>query len=106
MRRSSANHASDKQHICSDFGTSGTNTMRCTRRERISLRDRLVSHYKLLNGISLADVMEEVSKVQVMKNLRETVLKLQGHQIKVILLTDLRSEERRVGKECRSREGK
>ena len=56
---------------------------------RISLRDRLVSHYKLLNGISLADVMGEVSKVEVMKNLRETVLKLQGHQIKVILLTDL-----------------
>ena len=56
---------------------------------RISLRDRLVSHYKLLNGISLADVIEEVSKVQVVNNLRETVLKLQGHQIKVILLTDL-----------------
>src|SRR5947209_19418257 len=56
---------------------------------RISLRDRLVSHYKLLNGISLADVIEEVSKVQVMNNLRETVLNLPGHQIKVIVLTYL-----------------
>jgi HAD superfamily phosphoserine phosphatase-like hydrolase len=56
---------------------------------RISLRDRLISHYKLLKGVALANVMREVSKVEVIKNIRETVLKLQGHQIKVILLTDL-----------------
>ena len=56
---------------------------------RITLRDRLLSHYKLLEGMTLASVMTEVSKVEVMRNIRETVLKLQGHQIKVILLTDL-----------------
>lgn len=56
---------------------------------RISLRDRLISHYKLLKGLALADVMREVSKVEVMRNMREAVLKLQEHQLKVILLTDL-----------------
>jgi phosphoserine phosphatase len=56
---------------------------------RINLRDKLVSHYKLLNGTALADVIREVSKAEVPKNIRETVLKLQGHQVKVVLLTDL-----------------
>jgi phosphoserine phosphatase len=56
---------------------------------RINLRDRLVSHYKLFDGMVFANVMGEVAKVEVMKNVRETVLKLQGHQIRVILLTDL-----------------
>jgi phosphoserine phosphatase len=56
---------------------------------RINLRDMLVSHYKLFDGTALADVIREVSKVQVLKNIRETVLKLQGHQVKVVLLTDL-----------------
>ncbi len=56
---------------------------------RINLRDRLVSHYKLLNGKALAEVIGEVSKVEVLKNIREAVLKMQGHQVKVVLLTDL-----------------
>jgi phosphoserine phosphatase len=56
---------------------------------RISLRDRLVSHYKLLRGRALADIVQEVSKVEVLKNIRESILKLQGHQLRVVLLTDL-----------------
>jgi phosphoserine phosphatase len=59
------------------------------RKGRINLRDKLISHYKLLDGIALVDVIREVSKVEVLKNIRETVLKLQGHQVKVVLLTDL-----------------
>jgi len=38
--------------------------------------------------MKLADILQEVSKVEVIKNVRETVEKLQGHQIRVILLTD------------------
>jgi phosphoserine phosphatase len=56
---------------------------------RISLRDRLVSHYKLLRGRALSDIVQEVSKVEVLKNIRESILKLQGHQLRVVLLTDL-----------------
>jgi len=57
-------------------------------RHRITLRDCLSFQYKLLQGMKLADVYREVSKVEVIKNVRETVQKLQGHQLHVILLTD------------------
>ncbi len=57
--------------------------------KRISLRERLESHYKLLQGLRLADILREVSKIEVIKNVRETVEKLQGHRIRVALLTDL-----------------
>src|SRR5207245_9331283 len=46
------------------------------------------SEYKLLQGMKLADILHEVSKVDVIKNVRETVEKLQGHRIRVVLLTD------------------
>jgi HAD superfamily phosphoserine phosphatase-like hydrolase len=55
---------------------------------RITLNDCLVSQYKLLQGMKLADILREVSKVEVIKNVRETVEKLQGHRIRVVLLTD------------------
>src|SRR5467141_1082815 len=55
---------------------------------RISKREVLVSQYKLLQGMKLADILREVSKVEVIKNVRETVEKLQGHRIRVVLLTD------------------
>ena len=58
-------------------------------RKRITLRERLMSHYRLLAGMKLADILGEVSKVEVIRNVRETVEKLQGHRIPVILLTDL-----------------
>jgi HAD superfamily phosphoserine phosphatase-like hydrolase len=57
-------------------------------RKRITLRECLISQYKLLEGMKIADVYREVSKVEVIKNVRETVEKLQGHRIRVILLTD------------------
>lgn len=57
-------------------------------RKRITLRECLFSQYKLLEGMKLADVYREISKVEVIKNVRETVEKLQGHRIRVILLTD------------------
>jgi HAD superfamily phosphoserine phosphatase-like hydrolase len=57
-------------------------------RKRITLRECLFSQYKLLEGMKVADVYREVSKVEVIKNVRETVEKLQGHRIRVILLTD------------------
>ncbi len=56
---------------------------------RINLRDRIVSHYKLLSKQTLADVIREDSKIEVVKNIREAVVRLQGHQVKVVLLTDL-----------------
>src|SRR5437879_6770178 len=55
---------------------------------RITLRECLLSEYKLLQGMKLADILHEVSKVDVIKNVRETVEKLQGHRIRVVLLTD------------------
>jgi HAD superfamily phosphoserine phosphatase-like hydrolase len=55
---------------------------------RITLRECLASEYKLLQGMKLADILREVSKVEVIKNVRETVEKLQGHRIRVVLLTD------------------
>ena len=57
-------------------------------RKRITLREALVSQYKLLEGMKLTDIYHEISKVEVIKNVRETVEKLQGHRIRVILLTD------------------
>ena len=56
--------------------------------QRITLRECLASQYKLLQGKKLTDILQELSKVEVIKNVRETVEKLQGHHIRVILLTD------------------
>src|SRR5207302_11072556 len=55
---------------------------------RITLRECLASEFKLLQGMKLADILREVSKVEVIKNVRETIEKLQGHRIRVVLLTD------------------
>src|SRR6266849_7142032 len=55
---------------------------------RISLKECLDNQYKLLSGQHLEDVLREVSKVDVIENVRETVVKLQGHGLGVILLTD------------------
>jgi HAD superfamily phosphoserine phosphatase-like hydrolase len=56
--------------------------------QRINKRELLISQYKLLQGMKLTDILQAVSKVEVIKNVRETVEKLQGHRIRVILLTD------------------
>src|SRR6266571_6084033 len=55
---------------------------------RITLKECLDNQYKLLSGQRLDDVLREVSKVDVIGNIRETVVKLQGHGLGVILLTD------------------
>lgn len=57
-------------------------------KKRITLRDCLQSQYKLLSGIKLDDVLRGVSEVETMRNIRETVEKLQGLGLHVILLTD------------------
>src|SRR5713226_3961947 len=57
-------------------------------RRRITKRELLTSQYKLLQGMKLTDILREVSNVEVIKNVRETVEKLQGHRIRVVLLTD------------------
>ena len=56
--------------------------------QRINKRQLLTSQYKLLQGMKLTDILQAVSKVEVIKNVRETVEKLQGHRIRVVLLTD------------------
>ncbi len=56
--------------------------------QRINKRELLLSQYKLLQEMKLTDVLQAVSKVEVIKNIRETLEKLQGHRIRVILLTD------------------
>src|SRR6266852_9133427 len=55
---------------------------------RITLKECLDNQYKLLSGQHLEDVLREVSKVDGIENVRETVVKLQGHGLGVILLTD------------------
>ncbi len=56
--------------------------------KRITLKECLDSQYKLLSGMRLEDILREVSKVEVIGNVRETVEKLQGHGLGVALLTD------------------
>ncbi len=56
--------------------------------QRINKRELLTSQYMLLQGMRLTDILQAVSKVEVIKNVRETVEKLQGHRIRVVLLTD------------------
>lgn len=57
-------------------------------RRRITLRECLLSQYKLLQGLGLSDIIREIAKVEVIRNVRETLERLQGHHIRVILLTD------------------
>jgi HAD superfamily phosphoserine phosphatase-like hydrolase len=57
-------------------------------RKRITLRQGLAQQFQLLFGMKLADVLSEVSKVPMMRNIRETVEKLLGLGLHVILCTD------------------
>jgi phosphoserine phosphatase len=57
-------------------------------KKRISLGQALLDQYKLLVGMKLEDILREVSKVEMMKNIRETVDKLLGLGLQVILTTD------------------
>jgi len=57
-------------------------------RQRITLRQGLLQQFQLLVGMKLADVLAEVSKVPMMRNIREAVDKLLGLGLSVILCTD------------------
>lgn len=57
-------------------------------KKRISLGQALTGQYQLLVGMRLADILREVSKVEMMKNVREAVEKLLGQGLQVILTTD------------------
>ena len=58
-------------------------------RAKINLRERLLSHYALLNGKRMTDILTEVAKVEVMKHVRETADALRADEVKAVLLTDL-----------------
>ena len=57
-------------------------------KKRITIGQCLAQQYKLLVGMKLQDVLREVSKVEMMRNIRETVDKLLGQGLQVILTTD------------------
>ncbi len=57
-------------------------------RQRITLRQGLLQQFQLLVGMRLVDVLAEVSKVPMMRNIREAVEKLLGLGLSVILCTD------------------
>jgi HAD superfamily phosphoserine phosphatase-like hydrolase len=57
-------------------------------KKRISLAQALLDQYKLLVGMKLEDILREVSRVEMVKNIRETVDKLLGLGLQVILTTD------------------
>jgi HAD superfamily phosphoserine phosphatase-like hydrolase len=57
-------------------------------RQRITLRQGLLQQFQLLVGMKLVDVLAEVSKVPMMRNIREAVEKLLGLGLSVILCTD------------------
>ena len=57
-------------------------------KKRITLRQALLQQYQLLIGMKLEDVLAQVSKVPMMRNIRETVDKLLGLGLQVILCTD------------------
>lgn len=58
------------------------------RKKRITIGQCLLSQYKLLVGMKVEDILREISKIEMMKNIRETVEKLHGLELQVILTTD------------------
>jgi phosphoserine phosphatase len=58
------------------------------RKKRITVGQCLLSQYKLLVGMRLEDILREISKVETIRNIRETVDKLLGLGLQVILTTD------------------
>ncbi|TMI66968.1 hypothetical protein E6H12_01140 [Candidatus Bathyarchaeota archaeon] len=57
-------------------------------RKRITLRQALLQQFQLLVGMKLLDILAEVSRVPMMRNIREAVDKLLGLGLSVILCTD------------------
>jgi phosphoserine phosphatase len=58
------------------------------RKKRISVGQCLLSQYELLVGRRLEEILREISKVGMIRNVRETVDKLLGLGLQVILTTD------------------
>src|SRR5256884_5107332 len=56
-------------------------------KKRITLRQALLQQFQLLVGMKLVDVLAEVSKVPMIRNIQETVEKLLGLGVSVILCT-------------------
>src|SRR2546425_13375170 len=57
-------------------------------RKRITLRQALLQQFQLLVGMKLVDVLAEVSRVPMMRNIREAGCKLLGLGLAVILGAD------------------
>ena len=57
-------------------------------KKRTTIGQCLMSQYKLLVGMKVEDILREISKVEMMKNIRETVEKLHRLELQVILTTD------------------
>ena len=57
-------------------------------KKRITKGQCLLSQFKLLVGMKLEDVLHEISKIETIRNIRETVDKLLGLGLQVILTTD------------------
>jgi phosphoserine phosphatase len=57
-------------------------------KKRITKGQCLLSQYKLLVGMKLEDILHEVSKIEMIRNVRETVDRLLGLGLSVILCTD------------------
>lgn len=57
-------------------------------KKRITKGQGLMSECKLLVGMKLQDILREISKVEMIRNIRETVDKLLGLGLQVILTTD------------------
>ena len=56
--------------------------------KRITLHQMLLSQFRLLVGMRIDDVLLEVSKLRMIRNIRETVTKLLDQSLQVILTTD------------------
>ena len=57
-------------------------------RGRMSIGQCLLSQYKLLVGMRLEDILAQVSRVEMIQSIRETVDKLLGLGLQVVLTTD------------------
>src|SRR2546429_895567 len=57
-------------------------------KKRITLRQALLQQFQLLVGMKLVDVLAEVSKVPMMRNIREAVAKVFRLALSVSLFTD------------------
>jgi HAD superfamily phosphoserine phosphatase-like hydrolase len=70
------------------IGSKWDNIDKMYEKGRITLGQGLLSQYKLLVGMKVENILAEVSKVETMRNIGETVQKLLGLGLQVIVTTD------------------